>query len=74
MLTKDAIKFFGNQNRIALRLGISRAAVSKWGKVVPMKSATALEILSDGAVKVDFKQYPALRRAIRDAAEADRIG
>lgn len=71
MLTKDAIDFFGNQNRIALRLGISRAAVSKWGKVVPMKSAAALEILSEGAVKVDPKQYAMLRRAIRDTKKTD---
>lgn len=35
MKTRDAVKIFGNKRRISIALGISRAAVSAWGKVVP---------------------------------------
>lgn len=35
MKTKEAIKIFGNKRKISLALGISRAAVSAWGKDVP---------------------------------------
>jgi DNA-binding transcriptional regulator YdaS (Cro superfamily) len=31
----DVIAFFGNQKQTAIALGISEAAVSQWGDVVP---------------------------------------
>lgn len=52
MRTKAAIKHYGNRARVAAILGISRAAVSKWGAVVPAGSAIQLEALSDGALRV----------------------
>jgi DNA-binding transcriptional regulator YdaS (Cro superfamily) len=67
MKTSDAIQHFRTQSAIARALGISDAAVSKWGDVVPFESATALEIVTHGALVVDRSLYHSLARAI-DAA------
>jgi hypothetical protein len=67
MLTKTAIEYFKTQAEICRVLGISSAAVAKWGEVIPLESAMALEIRTNQAVKVDRTLYPNLARAI-DAA------
>ena len=64
MNTSDAVQHFGNQSSVARALGISPAAVSKWPPTVPLDSALAIEILTDGALKVDRSQYPGLARAL----------
>lgn len=69
MRKSAVLKHFGTQAAVAEILGISRAAVNKWGKTVPLESATALEILTEGAVKVDESMYPMLQRA-NDAVAA----
>lgn len=47
MLKEDVIAFFKannqNQSDIAALLGISRAAVSAWGKVIPRQNALLLD-------------------------------
>lgn len=58
MRTKAVIKYYKNRAAIALALGISRAAVSKWGLVVPEGSAYKLESITGGALRVDPKLYP----------------
>ncbi len=63
-----AVKHFGTEAAVAAALEISRAAVNKWGDVVPLESATALETLSHGAVKVERSMYPAIARADREVA------
>lgn len=63
MRKSTALDHFGTQAAVAEALGISRAAVNKWGDVVPLESATALEILTDGACKVEPELYPMLQRA-----------
>lgn len=63
MRKSSALAHFGTQAAVADALDISRAAVSKWGEVVPFESATALEILTDGAIRVDPTLYPAIQRA-----------
>lgn len=63
------IRHYGSAVNVARVLDISRAAVSKWGAVVPLESATALEMLSAGAVRVERSMYPALARAAQRAAE-----
>jgi len=68
MLTKTAIEYFKTQAEICRVLGISSAAVAKWGEVVPLESATALEIRTGGDLPVDRTLYPNLARAI-EAAE-----
>ena len=64
MLTKTAIEHFGSQAEICRALDISSAAVAKWGEVVPIEAAMALEILSDKSVTVDHSRYPKLARAL----------
>ena len=62
MKTKDAIKHFGNAAKLAEALGISRPAVSQWGKVVPLGSAALIEKLTGGEVSIDPACY---RRTIK---------
>lgn len=69
MHTRDAVHHFGNQSSIARALDISAAAVSKWGEIVPLESALALEILTGGRLQCDRSQYPNLARAL-DSAES----
>jgi hypothetical protein len=64
MLKKTAIEYFGSQAEICRRLEISSAAVAKWGEVVPLESATAIEIHTNGDVPVVRSMYPNLARAI----------
>jgi hypothetical protein len=70
MRTSSAIDHFRTQSAISRALGISPAAVSKWGDVVPLESALALEILTAGHLAVDRSLYPGLARAIETASRA----
>ena len=63
MLTSTAVKHFGTQAGVAKAIGISRASVNNWPKVVPYDKARALEIVTYGALKVDESLYPVLRVA-----------
>lgn len=72
MLTQDAVQYFGNQSSIARALDISAAAVSKWGEIVPLESALALEILTARRLRCDRTQYPNLARAL-DTAESGAL-
>ena len=64
MRTSDAINHFQSKAAIARTLGISSAAVSKWGESVPVESAKALEIRTNGVLRVDWALYGATRRAL----------
>lgn len=57
MLTSDAVEFFKTQTAVAAALGISDAAVSKWGEVVPEGSAYKLQVITRGKLRVDPKLY-----------------
>jgi DNA-binding transcriptional regulator YdaS (Cro superfamily) len=57
MLTKDAITHFGSGAALATAIGISRAAVSQWGELVPLATAARLEKLTDGALALDIDAY-----------------
>lgn len=70
MRTKVAIKYFKTRSGVARALGISRAAVSKWGPVVPEGSAYKLESLTSGALKVDPALYPRQSAASSSMAAA----
>lgn len=54
MKKADAVKYFKNASRLARALGISRVAVSKWGKEVPPLRAFELERLTNGELKADY--------------------
>lgn len=62
MKTKDAIKHFGNGNRLAKALGISRQAIDSWGEDVPPLRAWELEAMTGGALKkgkeLEVKERP----------------
>lgn len=64
MRTENAVAYFKTQAAIARALEISPAAVCKWGDVVPLESALALELLTSGGLAVDKSMYPNLARAI----------
>ncbi len=70
MKTSDAIQHFHSKAAIARTLGVSSAAVTQWGPVVPLESALSLEILTGGALAVDRTLYPSLARAIEAAGKA----
>jgi hypothetical protein len=74
MKTSDVAKLYGSDVAIAKVAGCSRVAVGKWGDVVPLESAVALEIASAGALVVDTKRYPRLEAArVYAKAEALRL-
>ena len=57
MKKDDAIAHFGKQVKIANALGISVAAVSKWGPVVPWAAALELQHYTGGILRRDETLY-----------------
>ena len=57
MLRKDAVKLFGSQVNVARVLGLTRAAVSAWGEIVPEGQAYKLQVVTGGKIKVDPRKY-----------------
>ncbi|MGN5064508.1 Cro/CI family transcriptional regulator [Aeromonas sp. 6P] len=55
MKKADAIAYFGSAAELARKLGITEAAVSKWGENVPNQKSSAqlIEELTGGALKAD---------------------
>jgi hypothetical protein len=68
MNKSDAVAFFGTKTKIAEVLGISCAAVSDWGELVPEKNAARLASASGGVLVYDFRVYDA-RKAARIAPD-----
>ncbi|MCO5191348.1 MAG: Cro/CI family transcriptional regulator [Anaerolineae bacterium] len=50
MKTEEAIKYFGNQVKLAKALGITKQAVSRWGDTVPVGRAYQLQAVTNGAL------------------------
>lgn len=57
MLKSDALAYFGTPSAVAEALGITVAAVSMWGDVIPEGSAYKLQVVTDGALVVRPKLY-----------------
>lgn len=57
MLTSDVIRHFGSVRAIAETLGIRRAAVYAWGKMVPPLRAAKLAEVSGGALTFNPDDY-----------------
>jgi hypothetical protein len=55
--TLDAVQHFGGRRQVAEALGVTRQAVSKWGKYVAEGSAYKLQHLTKGKLKVIKKAY-----------------
>ena len=68
MLTADAIAYFGSKVAIARKLRLGKAAVSKWGEVVPRPWAAELHVLTDGQLHFDPDKYAADERKPDEAA------
>jgi uncharacterized protein YabE (DUF348 family) len=66
MLKSHAMEHFKTTRAIADALDISTTAVWKWGDVIPVESAKALEIRTNGALRVDWSLYEATRKALLD--------
>ena len=47
---KKLIEIKGTQVKVSVELGISEAAVSQWGGVIPLKRAVAIERMTEGAI------------------------
>jgi len=53
MTYKQVIDHFGTQAKLAAALGITQPSVSVWKRRVPAVHQYKLEIITDGALKVD---------------------
>lgn len=58
MNTIDAIHYFGTASALAAAVGISKAAVSQWGDIVPLATAARIEKLTNGKLRLDVAHYP----------------
>ena len=54
---KAVVEFFGNQSKTAIRLGVTKSAVSQWGDLVPEHIAYRAQYESGGVLKVDPATY-----------------
>lgn len=55
MTTGEVISEFGTGSKVAELLGISKAAVSNWGKYPPRGRQCEIEILTKGKLKAEPK-------------------
>ena len=63
MYTSTARKYFNDNSAACARaIGLTRSAVTQWKKVVPLDKAFALELATNGKLKVDKSLYPHIRR------------
>lgn len=56
MKTSKAIQHYGSRSALADALGISVAAISQWGEVVPVRRQWELEYLTGGKLKASKKR------------------
>lgn len=59
MKVKTVLDFYKTQKVLATALGITQAAVSKWGNLVPEKQALKLDRITSGKLKYDPAFYAA---------------
>ncbi|CAI1590301.1 MAG: Cro/CI family transcriptional regulator [Pseudomonadota bacterium] len=57
MLKDHAIEFFVSKTKLAKAAGVSQAAVSRWGDLIPERCAARLEKVTGGALKYDPALY-----------------
>lgn len=65
MRSDETIAFFGDQTTLAKAIGISPAAVSQWGRDVPMSRRTSVRL----AMKERAEQLEAEAKRLRRAAK-----
>ena len=57
MKTDQAIKYFGNKNKLAKVLGLNRSTVGRWGDIVPINQAWKIERITGGKVPFRIADY-----------------
>lgn len=57
MRKTDALTHYGSTTKVAKALGISQAAVSKWGDIIPELQARRLAEITNGELKFDPALY-----------------
>lgn len=57
MYKKDVLAYFEKMSEVARVLGISVAAISQWGEIIPEKNAYRLQIITNQKLKVDESLY-----------------
>lgn len=70
MRKADVLRHYGNAAAAARALGISRAAVHNWPKLVPESSAYKIQVITDGALVVDPADYPPSATARNESTAA----
>lgn len=58
MRKTDAIAFYGSVKRLAEALDVRQNTVSMYGEILPKGSACELEVITSGALRVDWSCYP----------------
>lgn len=53
MKKASAIAHFGSAAELARELGITEAAVSKWGEIIPQGRAYQIQVMTGGKLKAD---------------------
>ena len=56
MKKSEVIEYFGNVDKTAMALGITKGAVSQWSETIPMRRAYEVERISNGKLKVTTKK------------------
>ena len=70
MKVKTALDFYITQQILAEALGITQAAVSKWGDLMPEKQALKLDRITNGELKYEAQLYAAPDQTGQEKAEA----
>lgn len=69
MLKSEVLKHFKTNVAVAEALGISDAAVSQWGDLVPVMAAYELAEKTGGALRFDAQMYSHSVLRVRKIAE-----
>lgn len=57
MKVEQAVKHFGTKIKVAAAAGVSPAAVTRWGEIVPLRRAWALRDASKGKLAMHLADY-----------------
>jgi DNA-binding transcriptional regulator YdaS (Cro superfamily) len=68
MTKTEAIKHYGRAIDLARALGVTPAAVSTWGEIMPERQALKLERITGGVLRYDPMAYSAQRGVAHDTS------
>ena len=67
MYKTEAVKHYGNQNKLAAALGVTDTAVSNWSAIIPEKQAFRLQRITNGVLAYDDAHYQTTQSAQSEA-------